>query len=213
MLIILGKAINFTLGAWAALTLLASETQDMDNRVLRKRGLSCITAWYPWACGLNIFVLCQNVYHIVLILQQWGCCICIHVPCVVVGKHVASYESGERNVTWKKCLSVLWSRTHLAILLPSIIPLTPSWPLQSEQLSHGPWPCFSISCLLLVDLFSGEHREETTCARAWDKRKAQLFPPLLCLTSEPLNAEDSMISALSATQLNWLLSLCLTVTM
>lgn len=42
MLIILGKAISFTLGASAALKLLTSETQDMDNRRQRKRRLSYV---------------------------------------------------------------------------------------------------------------------------------------------------------------------------
>lgn len=43
MLIILGKAVSFTLGASAALKLFISETQDMDNGRQRKRCLSYVT--------------------------------------------------------------------------------------------------------------------------------------------------------------------------
>lgn len=52
------------------------------------------------ACGLNIFILCQHMFHIVLILQKWGVLyLYLRVFNAVTGKHVANSYPEERNRT------------------------------------------------------------------------------------------------------------------
>lgn len=108
MLIILGKLISFALGSSAALKLLASEAQGMDDGRLWKKGLSFVPD--DWKLdivvlpdrllGLLVKYFCALRIHVSLFwfYNSGCCCICVFVSNVVVGKHVARNEPGEREI-------------------------------------------------------------------------------------------------------------------